>query len=236
MATTWSDILTSGAMVLIDDVRWQEQLAVSPAMFFRAKSLYVSLALPLLSRPPELLSFLQNGMDAPTYDDYSYTTTPDSVKNGATVETGKIGYQLMSVVQCVTEATGEIRYVPYNEATYDAETGNVTFPPQKATGIVYSIDFYTDGSFSDLTPTMFRLISLAVAVIWDERFSRDYLSLTPKIHDTAFNVVNEANYMDKVRLRLTENRRALSEELRKYEQDVAYHNVVRRGGRSITLI
>ena len=51
--TGWSDIITS-AMTVIDDVRWREDLEASPAMFYRAKSEYVKLALAEMNRPPEL--------------------------------------------------------------------------------------------------------------------------------------------------------------------------------------
>lgn len=62
--TGWSDIIAGTAMTLINDVRWREELAADPAQFFRAKSQYVSLALPMLSRPPGA-ACLSAGWDGP---------------------------------------------------------------------------------------------------------------------------------------------------------------------------
>ena len=38
MATTWQDIVTDSAMVIIDDVRLADELTASPARFFRKMS------------------------------------------------------------------------------------------------------------------------------------------------------------------------------------------------------
>lgn len=228
--TAWSEVITSGAMVLIDDVRWKEELALSPARFFRAKSLYLSLALPLLSRPPELFSYLQNGMVTPRYDDFAWVSTPESVGQETSLDTGKIGFDLMSCVQRIENDNGTVMLTPYTEATYDSETGIVTFPAQNSAAVEYELDFYKDGEIPELSPTMFRLVSLATAVVWDERFSRNFLNLQMKVKDSSFDTVNESNYMDKVTVRLTENRRALNDELRKYEQDVTYRTIVQKYG------
>ena len=58
--TTWADIIAS-AMVLIDDVRLEEQLAVSPAQLYRRMVGWINLAYTKLSKPPELLAYLKGG-------------------------------------------------------------------------------------------------------------------------------------------------------------------------------
>lgn len=226
MATTWSDIITA-AMQVINDDRWQEQLANDPAQFFRAKSEMVKAALPLLKRPPELLIMLQQSMTPPTYADTEWTSTEASLTAETAVQTGFIGFDLMSCVLRVDDGTD---IVPYSGATYDAESGVVTFPIQSDQGLEYEIDFYSDGAFADLTPSQLRLYSLAVAVVWDEHFTRNYLDLTPKIHDTSFETINEANYIDKSNRRLLENRQSFNDELKDYEQLCAYLNTVNLNG------
>ena len=67
---------------------------------------------------------------------------------------------------------------------------------------------------------------MAIAIVWDERFSRNWLSITQKIKDSSFDTVNESNYMREVQSRLVTNRQLLNDELRKYEQDLAYSNTV----------
>ena len=222
MSTTWSDIITA-AMQVINDDRWQEQLANDPAQFFRAKSEMVKAALPLLKRPPELLVMLQQSMTPPTYADTEWTSTEASLTAATAVQTGFIGFDLMSCVLRVNDGTD---ILPYPDATYDADTGIITFPIQPDKGLEYEIDFYSDGTFPDLTPSQMRLFALAVAVVWDENFSRNYLDLTPKIHDTSFATINEANYIDKSTGRLHANRQSFNDELRDYEQLCAYLNTV----------
>ena len=73
MATSWEQIYAA-AMIPIDDVRLQEQLQISPALFNRRMSLYVTTAMPLLSRPPELLAYLKDSMEEPEYDDFEWTS------------------------------------------------------------------------------------------------------------------------------------------------------------------
>ena len=221
MATTWADIVTA-ALVQIDDVRLEEQMAVSPAQFYRRMAALVQQAMPLLSRPPELLTFLKKGMVAPTYDDYEWTSDEASTYTETRVETGMIGYDLCSVTQRKMQGNQTMSIIPYDEATYDPETGIVTMPRQNEAWVNYDFDFYTDGEFPDLTETQMRLFALAVAVVWDERFSRNWLSMTAKIHDDSFETVNEANYTQQITRRLHDNRIAFNDDLRAYEQLCAY--------------
>ena len=228
MATYWSDIITS-AMQVINDDRWQEQLETDPAQFYRAKSETVRMALPLLKRPPQLLQTLQQGMTVPLYADTEWVSTEASLTQATELDTGMIGYDLMS---CVTRVNGGDDILPYSGAAYDSETGVVTFPVQAETGVEYELDFYTDGTFPDLTPSQMRLFALAVAIVWDEHYERTYLDMTPKIHDSSFETVNEANYIDKSNRRLHDNRQSFNDELRDYEQMCAYLNAVNTLGTS----
>ncbi len=233
MATTWSEIVTENAMVFIDDIRLDKELAISPAQYFRTMSLYVKNAVPLLSRPPQLFTYLKDGMVEPTFDDFVWESTQESTEAEQTVvPTGKIGYDLCSV--CVVSDDGK-EYFPYNLATYDSVTGNVTFPKQEKEGIEYVLDFYTDGTFNDLTETMRRLFGLAISLVWDERFSRNWIANQMKIQDESFKTVNESNYMQQTTERKKKNIEAFEGELKKYEQDVAYNNIVKNKAKT-TLI
>lgn len=221
MATAWADIVAA-AMVQIDDVRLQDQLSTSPAQFYRRMAAWIKQAMPLLNRPPQLLAYLKKDMVAPEYADAEWASTAESMTAETTLNTGAIGYDLFSVVQVIEQDQGVVTYAPYADAQYDPETGDVTFPVQSAEGISYVLDFYTDGTFQTLTDTQIRLFALAVAVVWDERFTRNYLNLQPKIHDSSFSTVNEATYTEKVSKRLHDNRIMFNDELRAYEQLCAY--------------
>ena len=189
-------------------------------------SLLVSRGLPLLGRPPKLYEYITKDIVYPTFSDYSWTSTGDSLTEETVVDTGCVGYDLCSI--CVREVNefGEVDLFPYAEAVYDAETGEVTFPEQDSEGIEYEIDFYKDGEFQTLTPHMIRFLGRATAIVWDERFERNWLNITPKTKDDSFQTINESNYIEKNSERLERNTNALNAELKKYEQDVAYRNIV----------
>lgn len=222
--TGWSQVIAK-AKVLIDDVRWDRELAVDPARFYRAKSDYVLLALPLLNRPPNLQAAIKNGMALPQYDSYSYPITED-ISGNLTIETGMTGYEIASVV--IRGADG-ISETPVTAFVYDADSGNVKAEITASAGQSVEIDFYTDGQFADLSDTQMRLFALAVAVVWDERFDNNWLNMQQKIHDSSFSTANEGNYAEKISQRRERNRAAFTEELKQYEQNVAYLSRVPQG-------
>ena len=109
-------------------------------------------------------------------------------------------------------------------------------PIQESAGIGYDFDFYTDGQFPDLSETQMRLFALAVAVVWDERFSRNWLNMTMKIKDESFETVNEANYTQQITKRLHDNRVSFNDELRAYEQLCAYTSAFKNSTHQATLV
>lgn len=219
--TAIADIITQ-AMVYIDDIRLQEQLAVNPALFYRRMSDYINAAMPLLSSPPQLFDYVSGEYTAPEYADMYWTSTAESTTQETVISTEYIGYDLCSIVSLDADNNATV----YSDAVYNSETGEITFPEQISAGINYEIDLYKDGETADLTPTMVRLFALAIAIVWDERFSNSWLSITPKIKDSSFQTVNESTYIDKLVNRQKENRQRFQDEMRKYEQNVAYKNIV----------
>lgn len=227
MGTPWTEIICNYAMPVMDDVRLIDQMGENPALFFRRMALYMDLAIPIVSRPPELDSYLNYELVKPVYDDMIWRSTSESLEGETTVETTMTGYDLFSCSLREVDESGVVTSAPVSGVTYYPETGTVVFPQQETVGLEYNVDFYTDGSFYyDLTEAQKRLLGLAVGVVWDERFSRNWLNIQAKIHDASFNTVNESNYMREVQNRLFMNRHLLNDELRKYEQDVAYKNTV----------
>lgn len=233
MGTTWSKILIN-SMQIVNDTRWEEQLALSPAQFFRAKSEMLKCAIPLLNSPPELLSFLTDGLVSPEYGSIEWETDENSLSNETVIQTEFLGYSLMSCTVRIGDC-GES--IPYEGALYDSATGEVTFPVQESTGIQYELDFYEDGEFKhELTMTQMRLLALAMAIVWDEHFSSDWLNRQPKIHDSSFETVNEANYTEKVDRELVSRVQKFNDELHKYEQICAYNTAINRYGKSVSLV
>ena len=235
MATSWAEI-DAEAMVMIDDVRLQEQLAISPALYYRRMALFVSAAMPLLSRPPELLAYLVKDMQTPSYDDYEWVSTAESTTQQTDVATGMTGYELCSCVIVEELDDGRVMQTPY-AVSYDSETGTVTFPQQTAEGVRYQLDFYTDGSFNDLSPSQKRLFALAIGLVWDERFENAWLPRTPKINDSSFLTVNEANWTEKISQAHRRRAQDFYEELKAYEQMCAYQSRVLSGWKgSVTMV
>lgn len=227
MGTPWTEIICNYAMPVMDDVRLIDQMGENPALFFRRMALYMDLAIPMVSRPPELDSYLNYELTRPNYDDMIWRSTSESLEGETTVETTMTGYDLFSCSLREVDESGVVTSTPVSGVTYDPETGTIVFPQQETVGLEYNVDFYTDGSFYyDLTEAQKRLLGLAVGVVWDERFSRNWLNLTMKVKDASFDTVNESNYMREVQNRLFMNRHLLNDELRRYEQDVAYKNTV----------
>lgn len=227
MGTSWSEVICNYAMPVIDDVRLTDQMQENPALFLRRMSLYMDLAIPMLSRPPSLDALLKEGLEKPDYGDVTWVSTPESKHEETVVDTGMIGYELFSCSLRTSDSAGVITATPVTDVTYNSETGEVTFPVQQSAKLEYSLDFYTDGSFgADLTEAQKRLLGLCIGIVWDERFSRNWLNLQAKVKDSSFDTVNESNYMREVQSRLSVNRHLLNDELRRYEQDMAYVNTL----------
>ena len=235
MATSWAEI-DAAAMLPIDDIRLQEQFEISPALFYRRMALYVERAIPMLSRPPELLGMLRTSMVKPNFGDTSWISTEQSLIETTTVSTDMIGFDLCSCTINQTLDDGRILQTPY-EVNYNAETGEVTFPVQSAAGIVYELDFYTDGSFADLSDAVIQLFASAISVIWDERFIAGWLQKTPKINDSSFITVNEANWTEKTSQAHMRKVQEFHEQLKHYEQLCSYQTrVSNRGVAGVTLV
>lgn len=220
--TTVSEVIGQ-AMIIIDDIRMQQELAVSPAQFYRTFYQYLEAAMTQVTKPPELYEYITQNYHAPTYADYTWVSTAESTSSVTQIATGMPEYELVS---CTIISADGTRKTPYSDFTYDAATGDIVMPAQAADNIEYTFDFYTDGYFDNLTARMERLLAEAFAIIWDERFQRNWLNMTPKLQDSSFSVVNEANYMSKLTERMVANRLRFSDELRNYEQDFAYRNTV----------
>lgn len=237
MGTAWSDIITNHAMVIIGDDRMTDDLRADAALFFRRMSAWVKMAIPMLKSPPELLVFLTEGLEEPQYSDFDWTSEQNSTTQETTIQTGKVGYELCSCVSVQYARNGDASFVPYTDFTYDSQTGNVTFPQQDNAGIEYRLDFYTDGHFyHELTLKQKRLLGLAVAVTWDNRFNREWLNIQPKIKDKSFNTPNENTTMKESTARYKENLQLFYGELRGYEQECAYMRQVNPMRRVFTLL
>lgn len=222
MGTSWAEIITDYAMVEIDDDRLSAKLARSPALFFRAMSLYMKNAIPYFSSPPQMADRLKS--TPPVYDDFYYTAQFSPTVT--VVDSGKIGFEIMSsliVSRCPEQEEG----TAYEEALYNPQTGEISLPAGICDDTEFEFDFYTDGYFeNDLLSVEKRILGLCVALVWNTRFSDNWLNMQPKIADKSFSVNNESSHMRATSEKLRDFRAEINAEIRKYEQDAAFMDVV----------
>lgn len=231
MATQFAEVISRYAMPIIDDVRLTEEMETSSALFLRRMSVMLTAAIPYMNNPPTLQQYLQDGLTDAEYDDYY----AEAISN--TIETGKTGYEIVTCQTVEPMQDGTVYNHPIEGAEYDPETGIVTIPAIDLTAGTIQIDFYKDGTFgNDLSPNIKHLLGLAIAIIWDERFTRNWLNIQMKNHDKSFDVVNEGTYMRESQARLEKNRAEFYAQMRKYEQDCAYAKSVGLYGKKTVFI
>lgn len=221
--TTFSEIITDYAMVEIDDARLNQDLATSPARFYRKMCLYMNNAIPRFNRPPVVREWLQHS--EPQWDDYQYTAESD-MEVGSTIATEAIGHSMASAVKRMDDGYGDVVLMPL-AIEYNAENGTVTLQQEVEADTQIDIDFYTDGEFNyELGEEIKRILGLCVQLVWENRFVNNFLLQQPKIKDRSFDVGSEANHMNAGTNRLRALTQMLNGEMNAFEQSVAYTNVL----------
>lgn len=232
MATAVSKIITDNFMVVIDDIRLRDELVENPALFFRRAYGYFENAMPLIDRPFALVSYLNEGYVPPKFSDFGWTSTEESQTEETVINTGMAGYELFSCSILTADSAGAPALIPYKDASYDAKTGDVTFPIQAQEGVVYTMDFYTDGVIrpddpKELSPSIMRLLGLACAVVFNEREVNAWLSNQNLIQSKSFSLHSPATHTRAQVERAAAARKSFYEELRKYEQNADFNTKVK---------
>ena len=226
MGTSWTNVIAEDAMLLMNDVRLDEDLAENPALFFRRMSFYMKSAIPRFNRPPEIKEWLAIDHE-PTFDDYAcdlgyYGETEDEIK----IETGKTGYELVSVGMIEEDKFGNPVYSRVNSAAYDEETGVITIPGGDIVltkGAKLSVDFYNDGAFvNDLTYEQRRILGMCMQYVWETNFVNDWLNRAPRASDKTFNAGNVANQTRVNTDRVNSVKKTLDTEIAAYAQNCEY--------------
>lgn len=232
MGTSWASVITEDALLIINDLRLNDELEENPALFFRKMAFYMKSAVPRFNRPPEMKEQL-------AYTEPEFAAVAETVEETQaadfTIATEKTGYELMSAGTVTQDVYGNPIYTPISGASYDEDTGAVTIPasadaPIEA-GTVISLDFYTDGSFeNELTGAQRRILGLCIQYVWETAFVNDWLNRAPRAKDRSFDAGNVANQVRTNTERITAVKRALDDAISAYSQNNAYMREVKSAG------
>ena len=236
-STKWSEIVLNYGELFTDDSREQEKYDINPASFLNEAAYYLAAAIPRFNQPPNILCYL--GQNTPQfYTEYFWTVpgeippedsgeTPTPTPEPTIVSTGLYGYGLCSVVGRGVDQFGNPQDTPYLDAQYNSVTGEVTFAAGLIPGTEYVICLYLDGTFDNtLTPEMKRILGLCFHLVWEYRFTGEWLARAPKISDKSFSPPNEANWTRAQEEKRRSLEDSLNQEIRKYSQSCAYRATV----------
>ena len=230
-------VITKYCAQYVDDVRLNTLASANPPLYARKMSQYMIPAISLFTLPAEMQTYLLGTQDnpqftEPKYDGILYTVENEETSN-FTIDLGEdfTGYELFCCSIRQTDETGDI-YNTLINATYNSQTGTVTVPATQeqpiTAGTVLEMDFYTDGMFSqNLSSEIQNILGMCFQVLWQERFSMDWLSMVSKAEDKSFYEQNRANKIRADTERLEMLRKQLAGEMRRFEQNSYYNSVVK---------
>lgn len=217
----------------VNDINLQEKAQEDMPLYARIMWGLINASIPLFVIPRNMQQYLVGTAEnpnliPPTFDSVIKTVVQTLTAN-TIVPLGQeyTGYELFCCRQKVSDDFGNIYYVPAPNVTYDSDSGNITIQASETTpvaaGTIYEIDFYTDGYFKNtLDNSQMMILGYCFQVIWQTRFNNDLISNISKIEDRSFTEQNRANKMNADTNRLDSIRRQLAEQMRSYEQNLAY--------------
>lgn len=242
MSTPILKVITEYCEMYIDDIRMKELALTDAPLYARKMWGYLRIAIPLFTKPAEVRDFLL-GTDPGTYlVEPQYTSAKATVAAEQTADyTIYLGEQYAGYSLCAcrikeTDDLGNVYYTPISQFTYNAEVGSITIPAAEENpipaGSTFDFDFYTDGQFAnDLPVEVMNILGMCFSVAWQNRFNMNWLNMTPKPEDKSFFEQNRANKETADTKRLEELRKNLAEEMRAYEQNIAYKQQVGQSNR-----
>lgn len=221
MGTKWATVITR--YTSINDQRLEDTARTVPALYYATMAGYMALAIPRFTNPPSMQEYLAGTEADMLTEDY---VSPSEQSGGAVIATGRQGYDICSAVTVSEDDMGNPVFTPI-DVEYDGEAGTVTYAGELAEGERITMYFYTDGEFENtLSPEIMRILGLCIQLAWECRYVADWLNRTPKVQDKTFTLPNAANQerADTERIKaLSDN---LNDEMRRYEENLAYRNTM----------
>lgn len=229
-------VITDYCEQYVDDEIMSGLKETSAPLYFRKMWGLLNAAIPYFNMPPEIQFFLvgdkgEPHLKEPDYNAYTHTTE-ETYSTDFTVALGDEykGFELCSCRIKTVTPTQKVIYTPIS-VTYDPESGSVTVPldsdKEITAGTVLDFDFYTDGYFTqDLSVQQMMILGFCFELVWNIRFSENWLDRKPKIEDKSFSIQNIANKQNSDTARIEEIRKRLAREMQKYEQNCWYSQVM----------
>ena len=230
-------VLTEYCETYVDDIRLQELASTNPPLYARKMSQYFIPSIALFNLPSEMPEYLLGTRNnpkffEPVYDNKRFTTSGDKT-TPFTIELGEDYqlYELFSAQILSLNGNKGVISTPTSICEYDNATGSIKVNASVENPVkdntTFDFDFYTDGWFEeDLSPQIMSILGMCFQVVWQDRFNTDWLSNVAKVEDKSFTEQNRANKMNADTARLNQLRQKLAGEMRRFEQNQYYKQLV----------
>ena len=229
--TYWEEIELRATTYIKNDISLDRDKAERLPVFFNRMAAYMTEAIPVFDRPPEMLAKLGN-YTAPWYESATYTleqantgdfSIADLVTDADIVALGVLG----------TDDYGDPIYTPVTTFSYYPEVGLMDVHASEGqfpAGTQFLIDFYGRGYFeADLNVTEQGILAFAIYNRYEHRFDNDVLERTAKIRDSAFTTISEASQTQAGTARQREVDSQLYGMMRAYQDNCEYLRLLNGG-------
>ena len=224
MSTPTLKVMTAYCEHSIDDENLIELKTADAPLYSYKMYGYLRMAIPFITLPAELQSYLIDDFTEPMFNSAVSTVTEDKTTNFI-VPLGE-DYARYEIACCRIKQVdyfGNVTYVPV-EIQYIDAIGSVVVTATEENpipaGSVLTFDFYKDGAFAhNLTPEVMSIIATAFELAWNIRFSENWLDRKPKIDDKSFSTQNIANKQNSDTARIEEIKRRLAGQMRRFEKN-----------------
>lgn len=241
MATPILKVITEYCAIYVDDKPLQNLAEEDTPLYARRVWGYFRPAISLFNLPARMPLYLMGTPENPKLTEPVYGSTQYQVDENKTTDftlelndSGK-GYELFCCRLRTFDDFGNVIMQPTDVASYDSETGIVTFTATQENPIpkdtIFDMDFYTDGYFEEtLSAEIMNILGMCFQVVWQTRFINDWLSNVSKVEDKSFFEQNRANKIKADNERFDLLQTNLAQAMRRFEQNLATRKMFPYGG------
>lgn len=213
-------VITEYCDKYINDIRFKKLAKDNASLYSWRTWAYLRPAISLFDNPSTMYDYLTKDMIEPKFDSYIYQIETAGTQTITLGEEYK-GYELFDAIQ--VDEDGE--YYVMENCTYDSENATITIT-NAVEGDIYQFDFYKDGYFAkDLTGEQMNILGICFSLIWELRFSNDFIAMTPKLEDKTFAEQNRAHKILADNARIKEIKTFLNETMNKYAQNIVIRKI-----------